>query len=214
LALNLYEWNDVFVDLNDAGLAFDNLVSVAFGYYYYPSDLQNQTIYAPFNSGYQLTNNKRYLACVQTVNSNIYLGHDVKNDYTWNTAYYLQPLAPNESDGTYFALGFGSDLMPAMALSLCDQSTTMCYEGLQDNNNIIAKTYPNPTNNHVTFELNVDGIIDISAIDISGKEVLTKSVSLSSGKTTLDLSALETGIYIFKIQLENGNNTQIKIIKE
>ncbi len=44
IALNLYRWDDPFVDLNDAALAFTALTSVASGFYYFPGDLQGETV--------------------------------------------------------------------------------------------------------------------------------------------------------------------------
>jgi hypothetical protein len=148
MVLTLYSWDDVFTDLNDAALAFSTLNPVAFGFYYYPSDLQNQTVYGTFNQPYILGANQRYLACVQTVNTAIYLGHDTKTDYTWNESFYLQPMAPNESDGTYFASGFGMNIPSSMALHVG------AVEGLSENSNIRGSIYPNPSENQVAISLN------------------------------------------------------------
>ena len=48
MALYLYKWEDQFIDLTIQP-TFDMLTPVADGFYYYPADLQNQTVYAPFN---------------------------------------------------------------------------------------------------------------------------------------------------------------------
>jgi hypothetical protein len=108
IALSLYRWDDAFTDLNDANLAFNNLIPIASGFYYFPSDLQGETVYGAFDTPVILEDNQRYLACAQTVNLSIYLGHDNKTNYLWNESYYLQPITPNESDASYFASGFGS----------------------------------------------------------------------------------------------------------
>ena len=91
MALYLYKWEDAFTDLNDANLAFNTLTQVASGYYYYPSDLQGDMVYGAFTAPVVLTDNDRYLACVQTVNLNLYMGHESNTDYTWNANQYLQP---------------------------------------------------------------------------------------------------------------------------
>jgi hypothetical protein len=84
IALNLYEWGDVFTDLNDANLAFNVLTPVAFGYYYYPSNLADSMVYGAFETPVLLENNKRYLACAQTVNLDVFFRYDTEIDYTTN----------------------------------------------------------------------------------------------------------------------------------
>ena len=76
MALYLYKWEDPFTDLNDANLAFNTLTEVANGFYYYPDDLQGQTVFGAYTTPVALEDNQRYLACVQTVNLNLYMGHE------------------------------------------------------------------------------------------------------------------------------------------
>ena len=126
LALKLYKWDDSFTDLNDPGFGFNSLIQVASGSYTYPGDLQEEVVYGAFNHPTVLINNQRYLACVQTVNLDLYLGYG-NQDYTWNTDVYLQPMFPNESDGTYFGVGFGTDLPTSLGIRLISsncQTTT------------------------------------------------------------------------------------------
>ena len=49
-------------------------------YFYYTDESQEgETVYGAFTTPATLEDNQRYLACVQTVNINIYLGHDNTN---------------------------------------------------------------------------------------------------------------------------------------
>ena len=101
--LTLYKWEDPFVDLNDAiftvaGGGFTTLTEMAQAYFYFTDESQGETVYGAFAAPVVLEDNQRYLACVQTVNINLYMGHDNTN-YTWNTDYYLQPICPIENDG-------------------------------------------------------------------------------------------------------------------
>lgn len=213
--VSIQEWNDVFTDLNDANLAFNSLNNINFGYYYYPSDLQGQTVFAPFQSNIQLQSDKRYLACVQTTNTNIYLGHDIKSDYTWNINNYLQAIAPNESDGTYYALGFGGDKISAIGMAVCDLTTNECGIGINETSKEMdIKAYPNPANSILSFDISYTGKVVISAQDISGKNVLTKALLVNNGTIELSIANLESGIYIFNLEFDKGNNSQLRIIKE
>lgn len=212
MILNLYKWEDVFVDLNDAGLAFDNLTSVAFGYYAYTADLQSQTVYGEFDEPVGLIDNQRYLACVQTVNTGIYLGHDQKTNYTFNESYYLQPFSPNESDGTYYASGFGADIPSAIGLKVCTAAD--CLLSLSENNEIKGNVYPNPGSDNLTISLNTVESGRIMITDLSGKNVLEHLANFSNGQTQTDISSLENGMYILSVILENGKTAQFSIVKD
>lgn len=210
MTLNLYKWEDVFTDLNDAALGFTALNAVTFGYYFYPSDLQGETVYGEFNTQVILEDNQRYLACVQTVNLNVYLGHDTKTNYLMNESYYLQPMTPNESDGTYFAVGFGSDAISSMGLRVfsADELT------LDEVAKIEGIAYPNPATEVVTVSMDAEGSAKLKVTDVTGKIALESAVSLVNGKTEVNIAALESGVYIFNVTLENGQTSQFNVVKK
>jgi hypothetical protein len=118
IALTLYRWDDAFTDINDVNLAFNNLTPIASGFYYFPSDLQGETVYGAFDTPVLLEDNQRYLACAQTYNQEIYLGHDTETNYIANEFYYLQPITPVEIDGFYFTPGFGMNTPSANGLKV------------------------------------------------------------------------------------------------
>ena len=207
IALYLYKWEDAFADLNDANLAFNTLTEVASGFYYYPGDLQDQIVYGAFNTPVALENNQRYLACAQTVNLDLYLGYD-NTDYTYNTDYYLQPMFPNESDGTYFAIGFGSDLPTALGVKL------NAVANVAENNVIDGKAYPNPAVDVVTVSVEGNGAAQVSVTDISGKVAMTSALELINGNATVNVANLEAGIYVFNVTLENGKTAQFNVVKK
>jgi len=209
IALYLYKWEDAFTDLNDANLAFNTLTEVASGFYYYPGDLQGDIVYGAFNTPVVLTDNERYLACAQTVNLELYLGYGDQN-YTWNTDLYLQPMFPNESDGTYYAIGFGSDLPSALGVALVDANSI----GLAEVNTVEGSAYPNPANDKVTVSIEGEGAATLNVTDVSGKTVMTSSINLTAGKSDVNISALEAGMYIFNVALENGKVAQFNVVKK
>ncbi len=209
IALYLYKWEDAFTDLNDANLAFNTLTEVASGFYYYPGDLQGDIVYGAFNTPVVLTDNERYLACAQTVNLELYLGYGDQN-YTWNTDLYLQPMFPNESDGTYYAIGFGSDLPSALGVALVDANSI----GLAEVNTVEGSAYPNPANDKVTVSIEAEGAATLNVTDVSGKTVMTSSINLTAGKSDVNISVLEAGMYIFNVALENGKVAQFNVVKK
>lgn len=210
MALNLYKWDDVFTDLNDPGLGFAALNPVAFGFYYYPSDLQSETVYGQFNTPVVLLDNQRYLACVQTVNLNVYLGHDTKTNYLWNESTYLQPISPNESDGTYYASGFGADAISAMALRIFNANEL----SIEESSTIEGIVYPNPASEVVTVSMDAEGTANLTVTDVTGKVAMQSVVTLVNGKTQVNIAALEAGVYFFNVTLENGKTSQFNVVKK
>lgn len=209
IALYLYKWEDAFTDLNDAAFGFNALTEVASGFYYFPSDLQNETVYAQFNTAVALENNQRYLACAQTTNVEVYLGHEGSTNYTWNLGYYLQPTSPGESDGNRFATGFGADIPNSLAVKLIDVATI----GLGENSSVDGNAYPNPATDAVTISIEGEGVAYLTVTDIAGKVVISNSVTLNAGKADVNIASLNAGIYVFNVALENGKTSQFKVTK-
>jgi hypothetical protein len=185
MALYLYKWEDAFADLNDANLGFTTLTEVASGFYYYPGDLQGETVYGAFTTPALLEDNQRYLACVQTVNLSLYIGHENKTNYTWNADYYLQPMSPNESDGTYFAVGFGSDVPSSLAVKVSEPA------GINDLNTVEGMAYPNPATDLVTISIDGEGVANLTVTDVAGRVAMANNVSLTAGKAELNIANLE-----------------------
>ena len=209
IALYLYKWEDNFVDLNDAAFGFNTLTQVAGGYYYFPSDLQGELVYGEFDQAVVLEDGVRYLACAQTVNLDLYLGFDGDRDHTWNYNWYAQPMSPIESDGAYFAAGFGADVPNGLVLRVIDANNI----GLNEANTIGGMAYPNPTTDKVTVSIEGEGLANLTVTDISGKQVLTQSLDLVNGKSAVSIETLDAGVYIFNLVLENGKTSQFNVVK-
>ena len=208
--LTLYKWEDSFLDLNDANLGFTILTEMAQAYFYYTDESQEgETVYGSFAAPVVLEDNQRYLACVQTVNINLYMGHDNTN-YTWNTDYYLQPICPNESDGTWYANGFGVDVPSAVGIKVMSSAGI----GISEINTVNGSAYPNPTSDDLTISIEGEGVANVTVTDISGKIAATSVISLVNGKANFNVSALEVGMYIFNVVLENGKTSQFNVVKK
>ena len=208
--LTLYKWEDSFLDLNDANFGFTTLTEVAQAYFYYTDESQEgETVYGAFSTPIVLEDNQRYLACVQTVNINLYMGHDNTN-YTWNTDYYLQPICPNESDGAWYTTGFGADIPNAVGIKVMSSDGI----GISEINTVNGSAYPNPTSDDLTISIEGDGVANLTVTDVSGKIAATSSISLVNGKADFNISNLEVGMYIFNVVLENGKTSQFNVVKK
>jgi len=209
MALTLYRWEDNFTDLNDGNLAFDNLVGLAYGFYYYAGDLQGEVVYGEFDNYVALEDNQRFLACVQTPNDDVYLGYDTKNDYTRNINHYLQPMSPSYSSDGYFALGFGEDLSPAIALKVFDATALgTTKEELQD-----GVIYPNPASDYISIRLGTSENAMLKVRDIAGVTLLKGSLNNEALKQ-LDISSLSSGVYTVTLQYTDGRTSQFKFTKQ
>jgi hypothetical protein len=210
IALTLYKWEDNFVDLNDANFGFTTLNQVAGGFYYYPSDLQGDLVYGAFDQAIVLEDNVRYLACAQTVNLDVYLGFESSRDHTWNYNFYAQPMSPIESDGAYFAAGFGADVPNALVLHVIDANSI----GLDEASTVNGMAYPNPTANNIDLTIDGEGAANVVVTDIAGKIVSTRAINLVNGTSNYSLEGLTNGMYIFNITLENGKTAQFNVVKK
>jgi len=208
ITLTLYQWNDVFTDLNDPNLDFADLNAVAFGFYYYPSDLQYDVVYGAFTNPVQLIDNQRYLACVQPNNAEIYLGHDASIDYTRSIDNTLQPISPSNGDNGFFALGFGTDLTSAMAMKTFDAALVSVNE-IETNE---VKAYPNPTGQMITFQLEEAASGTIRIFNLMGSLVMEAPIN-GVAVRTLDVNHLESGMYTVEIETDRIQRAEFVKIK-
>ncbi|MFZ1559538.1 MAG: T9SS type A sorting domain-containing protein [Saprospiraceae bacterium] len=68
---------------------------------------------------------------------------------------------------------------------------------------ITIKTYPNPSNGPLSLDIKgITGKADIRIFDMSGNNVYVHH-GITDGATTLDLSDLVSGTYIYKVYQKN-----------
>ena len=211
--LFVYEWSDVFTDVNDAGYNPTSLLlnQVASGEYDYVSDLQQEFVHGSLNSlvggPLPMTDNTRYLFCVATNTEGLYISHDSDADYSLNREIYAQPHCAVQVDLGWNANGFGPDVVPSTAITVTGVNAIDETEAP----NILA--YPNPTGNLVTFRLgNILRLNTISIMDITGNLVKQRAINNNGAASiTLDVNNLANGQYIFVLTEENGRASHVKV---
>lgn len=209
ILVSFYEWNDVFTDLNDPALAFNSLNQLAGGFYYYPSDLQGETVYGMLNAPVQLSDNQRYLACVKTSNPELFFGFDTGIEYGRSIDITLEAVTPIFTDAGEFALGFGSDIIPAIAMNVFDANSLT----VDEMNREYGVVYPNPATDELTVSLNQDyGKANLSVVDITGRQIYSEV--LSTNTISIDVSEIKMGQYLLLLEFENGEKTQFKFAKK
>ena len=231
--INIYEWNSPWTDLNDASyfgttatldpFASADLNLVTFANHYPASDDDTDVavtvpIYdANNNLGIALNSGQRYLVCAQTFDPIVSFGIDNGINYSgefnvrlkpFHTIFADQPNAATPSTQWYVA-GWDGQSAAAIALNVFD----IAQLSLNEASVVNGKAFPNPTNNNVTISLEANGNGQLTVTDVSGKIALNLAVSLVNGRTDVDMSKLDAGVYIFNVALENGQSSQFNVVK-
>jgi hypothetical protein len=69
------------------------------------------------------------------------------------------------------------------------------------------KVYPNPAKEYLTIETAAENINELEMMDLSGRTVLQKSISVQ--RTRIDIHNLQKGAYVLKLKGEGGTYTQL-----
>lgn len=209
MILSIQRWDDAFADLTVTP-TFNSLTEVANGFFYYPSDLQGETVYGEFDSPVVLTDNDRYLACITSFNVEIFLGFDTETNFLMNEAVYLQPLTVIDNNGTWYASGFGADVVPAIGMKIFDADEM----GINEGSTIEGSAYPNPATDVITLAINAKGNATLNITDLAGRTVSSSSIALNEGKVNVNITDLTTGAYLFNVVFEDGKTAQFNVIKK
>ena len=111
--------------------------------------------------------------------------------------------------GLFLEYGAGGDFVNESHIPL----SVACPTTLSNSNFTIAitfKIFPNPINEIVNIESEIEKIKNIEIIDFLGKVVLRKNID--SFNSTLNVSNFQKGIYLLKVNIENETKTY-KIVK-
>ncbi|MEN9700669.1 MAG: hypothetical protein RLZZ301_1867 [Bacteroidota bacterium] len=208
----IFEWNDSWVDLSGgwSSITFDNLNQVGGLTYDYVGNAQNaQVVYAAFNSPVLLMDSQRYLVCLSTANPVIAFGFDKSLNYEANVSLYSQPVSALYIDNTTWYSGWsGGTNAVSIGLKVINNV------GLDENATLVASAYPNPASDIVNIAVNAEGNATYVVTDLSGKVAMTGAMNLVGGEAAVNTSALQTGMYIFTVSLDNGKTAQFNVVKK
>lgn len=79
--------------------------------------------------------------------------------------------------------------------------------GLSETKTTQIQVYPNPGNGELTVKNSGSEIQRIELVDLSGKLVYTKGIESNNHEVVLDISGLKKGLYLMKVQTQNGFKT-------
>lgn len=133
--------------------------------------------------------------------------------YQW----YKNGLAiANATQSTYLVESNGNYSVKVSNTNGCENlseetvvSDIVGIQELGENQNI--DIYPNPTKDLLNITSNQSGVVEIWSIE--GKMLLSKS-EIHSGKNTISLKGINTGIYFLKFTNDKNQSKMLKIVKE
>ncbi len=112
------------------------------------------------------------------------------------------------------AISSGDIFESQAELSICAIYTKPDGQSIKENNKSTdIKIYPNPAQDMLTVSLDNNTINNVYVLDVSGKEIMKKTVK-NQKTTTINLSSLESGIYIISVKLNTGSTVYKQIIKQ
>ncbi|HLP55297.1 MAG TPA: PA domain-containing protein [Fluviicola sp.] len=210
ILISARRWDDAFVDINDPGFGFTSLTEVASAIFNYPPSIPSLNFvnqYVPFDTPIVLEDGQRYLFCVQTFDTKIFLGYDELSSYDENITNDLQVFHPIESNGTFFRDGFTSGYTPSIGVKVFDAAD------LTVNENVIeTSSFPNPAVDVVTVKVNASGTAALTITDLAGKTVSAADVNIVNGQFKVNVDGFKAGTYIFALDYANGTKSEFKVV--
>jgi len=133
--------------------------------------------------------------------------------YLWNTGQMTQTVQAGPASGASI-----EEYILEVTQGGCSGSDTITIEfgtclGVEELTNTIL-VYPNPAKDYLTlqFDQNVIGNATVLLFDVSGKQIM--NTQMNKQNLVMDVSNLESGMYILQIALENQVITkQVQIIR-
>ena len=218
--INVYEWNDPWVDLSDPGFGtnpptvYSNLIPIVAKSVDLLDDNQTeQPQYVAFSPSEQiaLSTSQRYLFCAQTFSDIVRFGYDNTINFNGMSNVELSPQGTIYSaDDSRWFTGFTSGISPSIAI----QTIPANEVGLEENGAIDGTVYPNPTNGEVVIKLASNENATLVVTDMAGKVVATTTLSFASGAANFSTDGFENGMYLFNLTTDNGSTAQFTVIKK
>ncbi|MCB9169202.1 MAG: T9SS type A sorting domain-containing protein [Flavobacteriales bacterium] len=206
-----YQWLDAFTGLSDANYPGNawTLDPLTTGEYTYSSDLGGEMVYIPFDDPIVLEDDARYLFCLQTFSADVFVGFDTKYDYSTNIDDNDQPVSCTESDGSWYGVGFGTDLTCAVSVLFGDASTI----GIEELQRTELTPYPNPAATEIHIPLKgLSGIAQLSVHDATGRSVMDRQVTLGGDMLVVPANSFDNGAYLFDLRMTDGRRSTFRVV--
>ncbi|TWI12397.1 putative secreted protein (Por secretion system target) [Flavobacterium cauense R2A-7] len=110
------------------------------------------------------------------------------------------------NDNTVFAATYGRGLFSGLFTN-----TTLSSDEFAASKGI--KMYPNPTKGQLNIAINnYSGKLSVSVFDLNGRQVYTEDVNDFNAQSAINMSSLQKGVYVVKVNGDNLNYNQKVIL--
>lgn len=206
-----FKWNADFVDMNDANFDLSDAIleELGSGSYTFDGDYQDSTLYQAFDTPFLLEDNQRYLFCVTTTSTTVFLAYDNETKYDQLDLLNPQPIGPIKNGDTW-SIGFEGNPVPAMAVK-----TFLAAEaGIMETNTVQASVFPNPAKDQVNVVINgFNGDAVMTVTDVAGKTVMNQTITINeNGQAKVNTASLTNGMYLFNLEMANGTVSKFNVV--
>jgi Secretion system C-terminal sorting domain/PA domain len=205
ITITAFEWLDDFTGVSDANFAFDNLNQVGDGEFIIETDTTRWQGFIPFVQPIQLVDDMRYLFCLGTTNTDLFLGGDNALDYDATGTFSDQPVTPI-LNGTAWNVGF----VATQSSNAVRMASTI---GIDEQTNTVGQAFPNPAVNELRIPLrSFHGAANLSIVDVAGKVVSSQRVKTVNSQLVVNVEGIAPGSYTLKVTPENGKSSSFKVV--
>lgn len=211
----VFKWNDNFVSYTDPGYGYTNLLSVASSEYIFANAVDTEDVYFEFDAPLYLEDNQKYLFCIINYGEPINFGFDRSVDFNATMQQYGEPInplfiEPGQQSTNWFRDGFGPDITPSIAIHAISADIV----NVENLVNLTGSAYPNPANDMVNITIPLNGKAVVTVNDLTGRTVANHSVDFVSNHTTVNISELQSGMYVFNVVYDNGSKSTFNVVKK
>lgn len=203
----LYKWNNVFTNIEDPNFSLTELEQVAFGEHIFNTNIIKGDVNIVFDEPVALIDNQRYVSCINSFDTSLYYGFSTDRNMFRNRKTQKEVYTILSSDAWY-VIGFGLDQSMYNVLAVEDVRLSVNNVSMVE-----GKAYPNPANNYVNISVAKEGNAVISLTDLSGRIVSTQNVTFSGNNSILDLTTVNSGMYIVNVVFADGKQSKFNVVK-
>ncbi|MEO8588480.1 MAG: PA domain-containing protein [Flavobacteriales bacterium] len=187
----------------------DGLALLSSKEYSFPSDLQDQPIFIPFDEAVELDDNARYLFCIQTFDALLRQGWNSTLDYQQNFQTIGEPVSLFQNGDTWFNGFTALSGVPSIGVQTIDANTI----GMAEHDKVDITPFPNPTARLLNIPMQgLGGAAVLRIFDLSGAKVAEQRVNVGDRMLAVDVSTVANGTYLFQMDFENGQRSEFRVV--
>ncbi len=204
LEARIYEWNGNWSGWSDATV--DQIFQVDVADYFYDENLSSVPVYIPFSTPFVMADNQRYLFCVFSPATDVFLGGGEVLDYTQIQSTNDEPIYLANDNGEWISFtdldhsSVGAKITPLV--------------GIIESDRVELTPFPNPTAEFIRIPLaGQTGAATLQMFDLAGNKVSERRVSVGGDETlVVNVSGMSNGVYLFQMNFDSGKYSTFRVV--